>query len=228
MPILVFGQEFVNILCMIITHYGGQSFKVQTGDTVIAFNTPNKNSKLKTPRFGADIAFVSLNSDDFNGTENNSYGDKQPFVVSGPGEYEIKEIFIKGFLTETTYEKKKKINTVYSVLFDGIKICFLGALGSIDSITSEIKGEITNHDILFVPVGGGDVLSSADASKVAVSLVPKIIIPMHYDGIGEKDSLKAFLKEEGGEKIVPVEKLTIKKKDFDGKEGEIVVVKSSF
>jgi len=219
---------------MIITHHGGECFKIQTGDTVIAFNPPSKNSKLKAPRFGADVAFISLNSDDFNGVENNTYADKKPLVISGPGEYEVKEIFIKGFGAETTYKGKKKINTIYSVLFDGIKLCFLGALGSADSITSETKGEISNHDILFVPIGGlpatsapqagSNVLSPSEAGKVAVSLAPKVIIPMHYEGVGEKDALKTFLKEEGGDKIAPIEKLTIKKKDLEGKEGEIVVL----
>lgn len=218
---------------MIITHHGGECFKIQTGDTVIAFNPPSKNSKLKAPRFGADVAFVSLNDDDFNGVENLSYGDKEPLIISGPGEYEVKEIFIKGFLTQTTYNKNtkcpegEKINTIYSVIFDGIRLCFLGALGSSEAITSEIKGEIMNHDILFVPIGGGEVLSPSEAGKIAVSLVPKVIIPMHYEGMGEKDALKTFLKEEGGDKVTPTEKLTIKKKDFEEKEGEIVVLKSS-
>ncbi len=212
------------MLGMIITHYGGQCFKIQTGDIVIAFNPSSKDSKLKPARFGADVALVSLNDKDFNGTENLSYGDKEPFVVSGPGEYETKEIFIKGFLTETNYGGEKKINTIYTVLFDGIKLCFLGAVGSVDSISSEIKGEISRSDILFVPIGGGDVIPSSGAGKLAVSLEPKVIIPMHYEGIGESDALKEFLKEEGVDKVSPVDKLTVKKKDLEGKEGEIIVL----
>ncbi len=209
---------------MIITHYGGQCFKMQTGDIVVAFNPPSKDSKLKPVRFGADVALVSLNDKDFNGVETLSYGDKEPLVVSGPGEYEVKEIFIKGFLTETNYGGEKKINTIYSVLFDSIKLCFLGAVGSVESISSEIKGEISRSDILFVPIGGEDVVSSSDAGKLAVSLEPKVIIPMHYEGVGESDALKKFLKEEGVDKISPIDKLTIKKKDLDGKEGEIMVL----
>lgn len=211
---------------MIITHHGGECFKVQTGDTIIAFNPPSKDSKLKTSRFGADVALVSLNDKDFNGVENLSYGDKKPLVISGPGEYEAKEIFIKGFLTETTYGKEKKINTIYSVLFDGIKLCFLGPIGSSDAITSDTMGEIMNSDILFVPIGSGEVLSPALAVKLAVSLNPKVIIPMHYEGLGEKDMLDIFLKEEGGEKVAPIEKLTIKKKDIEEKEGEVMVLSS--
>jgi hypothetical protein len=54
-------------------------------------------------------------------------------------------------------------------------------------------------------------------------LEPKLIIPMEYD----KDTLKAFLKEMGDEKVEEIDKLTLKRKDLEGKEGEIVVLKIS-
>ena len=66
---------------MVITYHGLQFFKVQQGNMLIAFNTPQK-----TNRFGATIGITSLNDTDFNGTENLSYGDKKPLVISGPGE----------------------------------------------------------------------------------------------------------------------------------------------
>jgi hypothetical protein len=49
------------------------------------------------------------------------------------------------------------------------------------------------------------------------------VVPIHYADIGGKDALKAFLKE-AGEDVKPVDKLTVKKKDLDGKEGEIIVL----
>ena len=48
---------------------------------------------------------------------------------------------------------------------------------------------------------------------------------MHYGQIGNKDALKLFLKE-AGEDVKPIEKLTVKKKDLEGKEGEIIVLES--
>ena len=45
---------------------------------------------------------------------------------------------------------------------------------------------------------------------------------MHYDAA----SLKAFLKEAGAEGTKAEEKLTIKKKDLEGKEAEVVVLSS--
>ncbi len=40
-------------------------------------------------------------------------------------------------------------------------------------------------------------------------------------------SLKAFLKEMGQEKAETVEKLTLKRKDLDGKEGEVIVLQKN-
>ena len=37
--------------------------------------------------------------------------------------------------------------------------------------------------------------------------------------------MKQFLKEGGEEKTEPIDKLVIKKKDLEGKEGDIVVLK---
>ena len=41
------------------------------------------------------------------------------------------------------------------------------------------------------------------------------------------DMLKTFLKEAGEEGATQVEKLTVKKKDLEGKEGDVVVIASS-
>ena len=82
------------------------------------------------------------------------------------------------------------------------------------------KEIIDETDVLFIPVGeDGFLLNAYDAHKLAVSLEPKLIIPMDYD----EKSLPIFLKEAGSEKIDPVEKLTIKKKDIDSKLGEVVL-----
>jgi len=206
---------------MIITYQGGEFFRVQFGDTTLAFNPISKDSKLKPVRFGADIALITTNHPDFNGVDQVTHGDKLPFVISGPGEYETKGVFIKGFLSKSSYGGEDHINTIYMVALEGMNLCFLGALSSTD-VNNETKEALGEIDILFTPIGGGEVLSAADAYKFAVSLEPKIMIPMHYDDA----ALKVFLKE-GGEKVVPVDKLTLKKKDLEGKEGDIMILEAN-
>lgn len=208
---------------MIITYLGKQFFKIQQGELVIAFNPISKDSKSKdlVSRFGAAIALSTTNHPDYNGIDMLSHGETVPFQINGPGDYEVKDIFIKGILNETTIGGKKYINTIYSLSIEGISICFLGAVSQ-GKLSAEVYGQIESPDILFVPVGNGELLSPSEAYKLAVSLEPKIIIPMEYDTA----TLKAFLKEGGQEKVSPVEKLTIKAKELIGRQGDIIVLSS--
>ena len=208
---------------MIITYQGAEFFKVQFGDTILALNPISKESKLKPTRFFSDIALVSANNQDFNGVENLSYNGKDPIVINGPGEYEVKGVFIKGFPSKTSYGGKEIINTIYTVVLENMTLCFLGAV-SHENLGSEFLEGIEDIDILFVPIGGDGVLDHAKANKVAVSLEPRIIIPMHYGDVGEKNALNKFLKESGDEGVKSIDKLTIKKKDLDGKQGEVIVL----
>ncbi len=197
---------------MIVTYYGKQFFKVQLGDTVIAYNPIGKDSKHKVSRFGADIVLSSLRHPDFNGVEQCTHGDKEPFVIAGPGEYEVGGIFIKGFDVETVYGGEKKINTVYGMVFEGINLCFLGSIPSGDALSREVKEGLGEIDVLFVPIGGGEILGAADAYKLALALEAKVVIPMDYEDM--KSALEHFIKE-AGEKIGPTEKFTFKKKDLE-------------
>lgn len=210
---------------MIITYHGVDFFKVSFGDTTIAVNPISKDSKLKSTRFGSDITLVSLNSPEHNGSDVTSRGEKESFLIDGPGEYEVSGVFIKGLLSKSTYGGIERINTIYTVSLEGINLCFLGALGDAE-LPPETKEAIEGTDILFVPIGGDGVMDPAAAHKLAVQFESKLVIPSHYGDVGETGALKKFLKEAGEEDVKPVDKLTIKKKDLDGKEGDVIVLEA--
>lgn len=208
---------------MIITYHGADFFKVSFGDTTIAVNPISKDSKLKSTKFGSDITLISLNSPDHNGSDVTSRGEKESFIIKGPGEYEIGGVFIKGFLSKSNYGGEEKINTIYTVNLEGMNLCFMGPISD-EKLPAETKEEIDGIDVMFVPIGGGDVLEPATAHKLAVQFGPKLIIPSHFGDVGDKNALKVFLKEAGEEGVKPIDKLTIKRKDIEGKEGEVVVL----
>ena len=215
---------YAKIGAMIISYHGAECFKVSQGDITLALNPISKDSQMKPTRFGADITLITTNHPDFNGRDQTSRGDKESFVINGPGEYEIKGIFIKGFLSEGS---GKKINTIYLLSFEGINLCFLGALAN-PTLPDEILEAIEDIDILFVPTGGGgpakdgaSTLDPVSAYKLSVSLEPSVIIPMHYT----KTALEQFIKEGGETKVESLDKFVVKKKDLEGKESEIVVLK---
>jgi L-ascorbate metabolism protein UlaG (beta-lactamase superfamily) len=216
---------------MVITHHGGQCFKVTLGDLTLVFDPIAKNASLPSVRFGADIALVSRNHPDMNGVDEVTYGDKVPFAITGPGEYERQGVVIQGFLSKSKYGLAKgqtdAINTIYSVELDDMTIVHLGALSDTE-LSKDAREGIGEIDVLFVPVGGlpgqgNGVLSPSEAQALAVALEPKIIIPMHYSGIGDPKSLEAFLKE-AGNKSEKAEKLILKKKDLIGRDGSIVIL----
>ncbi len=208
---------------MVITYHGKQFFKVQFGDTIFAFNPISKDYKLpsgKSTRFGASVALITTDLVECNGAEQVAYAGKDPFVITGPGEYEVGGNFIKGIYGETTVGKEKKVNTAYVTTIDNIKIAFLGF--SSGKLTGDVKELADQVDILFVPVGEetDGQMNYHDAHAAVVALEPKLIIPMGYN----EKTLPLFLKEAGVKQLEAVEKLTLKRKDLDGKSGEIVIL----
>ncbi|MCK9351374.1 MAG: MBL fold metallo-hydrolase [Candidatus Paceibacterota bacterium] len=210
---------------MIITYYGADFIKLQFGDVVVGINPISKESKWKSGRFAAELALVSLNQKDFSGTDSLAFGDKTPFIINGPGEYEVNGIAIAGFSSGSKYEGEERFNTIYLINLEDMKICHLGALSD-TTLAPEAKAHLEDIDVLFVSVGGPGLLTAEEAYKICVDIGPKIIIPMMYEEDGGKP-LKAFLKEAGAPDVKPVEKLTLKKKDLEGKDGEVIVLQST-
>lgn len=205
---------------MILTYHDGFCVRASAGNTTVVFGPVSKTSKnFKPTNFGADVAFVSFNHPDMNGSEEAGRGEKQPFVISGPGEYEIQDIAAFGFPSESEYGGEKRINTLYSITFDGLSVLYAGAIGTA-ALPKDLE-DMDSPDILIVPIGDKGALTPAEAQKLAVNLEAKIVIPVGYDD----KSLKLFLKEAGAEDVKAEEKLTLKKKDVVGKENEVVVLK---
>lgn len=204
---------------MILTYHEGACIRASAGDTTIVFGPVAKESKnFKPVNFGADIAFISLKHPDMDGGFEAKRGDKEPFVIEGPGEYEISGITIAGFPTKSTYAGTERINTVYALTFDGISLLYLGALGE-NNLPAEVL-EMDSPDIVFVPISGDGTLNASEAQKLAVKLEAKLVVPILYDG----PTLKQFFKEAGEEGVKPVDKLTLKPRDLVGKEGDVVVL----
>lgn len=205
---------------MIIQYYGKQFFKISQGDTTLAFNPISKDSKsFNKTKFGSSIAFTTVNNPDYNGVDQVSHS-SDPFIVSGPGEYEISETFVTGYETESKIDGKSYYNTVYKVLFEKMSIVFCGVVS--EDLSPEIKSEISEPDVLFVPIDGNNGLTPAKAHKLATSLEAKMVIPMDFD----KENLKQFLKESGSEDVKAVEKLTLKRSDFSDLKVSVNVLKA--
>ncbi|MBI5787049.1 MAG: MBL fold metallo-hydrolase [Candidatus Niyogibacteria bacterium] len=208
---------------MVITYYGLSCFKISSGEFVLAFDPPSKKSSFKSPRFRAEVVLVSHDHDDHNGYDMISGKEnEEPLKVNGPGEYETKGVFIRGFdsFHDSVSGKKHGRNSIYTVELEDMKLCHFGDFGE-KELSAQTLESIGQIDVLFLPVGGGTVIEAENAAKISNQLEPKIIIPMHY----EKKELNSFLKEMGAEDAKAEEKLTLKKKDLPEDKTSVVVLK---
>jgi L-ascorbate metabolism protein UlaG (beta-lactamase superfamily) len=90
--------------------------------------------------------------------------------------------------------------------------------------------KIGDVDILIVPVGGMDTVPARDVDELIRSIEPNIVIPMHYDmpdttiGTGSSEE---FCRETGCKIGEEVSKLSLKKKDLEGKSMEVIFLQKS-
>jgi L-ascorbate metabolism protein UlaG (beta-lactamase superfamily) len=167
---------------------------------------------LKVPNYSADVLLITHEHKD----HNNIKGVKgDPFLIQGPGEYEVKGVFVQGIPSfhDDKDGKERGQNTIYVVEAEDIRFCHLGDIGQ-KQLTDEQLEKIDRVDILMIPVGGnGRTVSSVEASKIISQIEPKIVIPMHYSIPKlkyELDDISKFLKTMGKPSITPVDKLTLK------------------
>lgn len=184
----------------------------------------SKEIGLTPPRFRADLTLVTHGHYDHSNAE--TLGG-EPFLISGPGEYEVKGIYVRGIETfhDQSQGMERGLNTIYKITMEDLTILHLGDFGEAE-IGNETLEEIGGVDILMIPVGGKYTIDAKEAAKVVKQIEPRYVIPMHYKIPGLKldlDGVEKFLKEIET-KAEPQEKLLIKKKDIGEEEKTEVVV----
>jgi L-ascorbate metabolism protein UlaG (beta-lactamase superfamily) len=198
-----------------ITWLGHACFRLKAKDAVIITDPYDMGLGLGTLNQRADIVTISHEHTHHN-TLTGVKG--EPFVIRGPGEYEVKGVFVTGVWSFADNEGGRQLgrNNIFLFHLDDLVVCHLGALGhTLNSHQLEALGDV---DVLMVPVGGHTALSANKASEVISQLEPKIVIPMHYSTGRESldlDTLDKFMKEMGLKEWNPQDKLANTSSDLD-------------
>jgi L-ascorbate metabolism protein UlaG (beta-lactamase superfamily) len=196
---------------MEITWYGHSCFRItDRGQASVVCDPYDSEQTGYFPlHLKADIVTVSHES------PSHSYlkgvrGD--PYVISGPGEYEIGNVFVTGLRTDHKQKNgsMQVPNSLYLIDYNGINIIHLGDIQQVPTQT-EVE-ELGPVHIALIPVGGNESLNAAKASEVISLFEPNIVIPMHYCTPASKISLEPvekFLKEMGLTSVETAESLKV-------------------
>jgi len=197
---------------MYIFWYGESCFKIQNSDKTILIDTeaPRK-AGLRGPNFKSDILLLSSKDD-----EKEIEKKQASFLIAGPGEYEIKGVFIESIPAG----KEKKQTVIYRIIFEDVSFGFLGA--GVDCLEDEQIEKIGVIDVLFVPVSEG-------AEEIINSIEPKIVIPHSYQIPGlkvKRETKEKFLKKLGKKDIKTLEKFSFNKRDLlrDSNQEEVIIL----
>ena len=140
-----------------ITYAGQSCFQISVSNSRdheanIVIDPFDEETGLKVPNFSADILLVTHLHHDHN---NIKAIKGAPFLIDGPGEYEVKGVFVQGIPSfhDDKEGKEKGSNTIYTIEAEDIKFCHLGDLGQ-KQLTDEQVDEIGSIDVLMIPVGG--------------------------------------------------------------------------
>jgi L-ascorbate metabolism protein UlaG (beta-lactamase superfamily) len=196
---------------MEITWYGHACFRLGDRGVVIVTDPFSDDMGYTRPRIRADVVTISH---DHPGHKNRIGFRGGPKFFDGPGEYEVKGVFITGIATyhDGRSGAVRGNNTVFLFDFGGITVCHLGDLGHVPA-QAQVEA-LSDIDVLLIPVGGLHTIDASKASEVISLIEPRVVIPMHYKTPKEKarlHTLDRFLKEMGLTPTPPQSELRVTK-----------------
>jgi L-ascorbate metabolism protein UlaG (beta-lactamase superfamily) len=146
-------------------------------------------------------------------------------VLTGPGEYEIGGLSIRGIATPAEDPAiSHEINTVYVVDADGLQVATLGNPGSQPSAQS--VQQISKVDVLLINTESQG-LEPDELSSVIRNLEPKMIVPSGYDAETGKPSasMQRLLTELGVKEFEATNRLNVTKSGLPDERAVIVLQK---
>lgn len=182
---------------MKIKYYGNSCYLVKSKTTKLITNPKDKGVRAYLKKVAPDIVVLSHKSN----VDENDY-----YVISTPGEYEIKDVFVYGYLSDISRGNQKQ-SDIYMIDVENVHLGFIDK--EVTKVRESILSEMGIVNVLFVSL---DTAAGMDTSKV-IDLVnkvdPKIVIPMDYT----KETLERFAKVLGVKEIEKEKTLDVKGSD---------------
>ncbi len=210
---------------MEITWFGRSTFRLKGKEATVITDPPLTERGQPQPRFvsSADIVTMGTLESDERQTDFSSV----PKVIHGPGEYEVKGVFVTGIEDGRRDDKARgRHDVVYLLELDELVVCHLGRLAR--PLTGEQTDQITRVDVLLVPVGGHEqTLDATAAAEMIGQFDPRVIVPMFFksgpDDPLDLDPLDKFAREMGLKEWEPQPRLNVTHSSLPAVPGTVVL-----
>jgi L-ascorbate metabolism protein UlaG (beta-lactamase superfamily) len=211
---------------MDISWLGHSCFRIKGKEVVLLTDPYHESIGYAWPRPSADIVTVSHGHE---GHSNASGAEGNPKVVSRPGEYEVRGVFIIGLATFHDAEEGnvRGRNTAYLIEMDDIRLCHLGDIGHVPS--SRHVQELSGVDVLFTPVGGVSTIDAKATTETIRLISPRVVIPMHYqtEVVTWLEPLSRFTAEMGLGEVAPQPRLSLTRSNLPSDGTKVMVLERS-
>jgi L-ascorbate metabolism protein UlaG (beta-lactamase superfamily) len=198
-----------------ITWLGHAAVRVRTRQAALVMDPTDKSAGLDMARPAGDIATVSRPEHPHHNHVKGIKGD--PFVVDGPGEYEILGVQIEGIralwpVPEGAEDATPEATTLYICEAEEMSFAHLGGLGK--PPTPAQAEALAGVDILIMPIALPGGLDPEESAKIARAIEPKMVIPVGYlpTANGSSEELTTFLEEIGDQAEEAVSRLTVNRR----------------
>jgi L-ascorbate metabolism protein UlaG (beta-lactamase superfamily) len=164
---------------MEIWSLGHAGFRLRGKEVTLVIDPPSPGYGASLKGVTADIVCVTH---DHPGHNHVAGIGGTPYVVRGPGEYEVGGVLITALRSfhDAKHGEERGGNTIYLIHMEDLVICHLGDLGH--TLSANQQEEINGCDILMIPTGGQTTINAAQAADLVSAVEPGYIIPMHYAG----------------------------------------------
>ena len=164
----------------------------------ITHNHYDHFSKEDILKIKKDNTFIVITEDIYDKVIQLGFNKEKILSVIPNKEYEIEGI---KFSTVYAYNVNKEFHPKannwvgYIILLDGIRYYIAG------DTDKTLENEQVKCDVAFLPVGGTYTMNAREAVKLAISINPKIVVPIHYGTLVGTIEDARYFKEQLKDKV---------------------------
>ena len=181
---------------MKIKYYGNSCFLFKSQNTKLITNPKDTGVKVNLKKLAPDIVVVS---------HKDNIGEDNYYLITAPGEYEVKGIFVYGYLSDL---KRDENANIYMIDVENVHLGIIDK--TVESVREWILNEMGIMDVLFVSLADDTSMKLSKLVDLVNKVEPQVVVPMDYT----KERLVEFSKVIGVKGMEKVEKLDIARGDF--------------